>query len=301
MKLCWSAGSACVNGLELAYETAGPEHGDPLIMIMGLGGQLIHWPDALCEELADDGFRLIRFDNRDAGLSADADHGVPVQLSRDWLRARAGLASRANYTLHDMADDAIGILDALAIRKAHVVGVSMGGMIAQIVAARYPDRVRSLTSVMSTTNHPKLPSARFDVLWRMAGLGPKPTSREDVIRYSTAMLNRVGSPHFPTPADYRRQLVGRAYDRAFRPRGIARQTQAILATGSFEDLLPSIAAPTQIVHGLSDPLLRPACGRRSAQLIRTSRLELIDGMGHDFALPLMPRWSTLIGQNAARA
>jgi pimeloyl-ACP methyl ester carboxylesterase len=301
MKLCWSAGSACVNGLQLSWEQAGPEHGEPMLLVMGLGGQLIHWPDALCERLVANGFRVIRFDNRDAGLSSDADRGVPIRLPRDWLRSRFGLAADANYTLHDMAADTVGLLDALDIRRAHLVGVSMGGMISQIVAGRYPARVISLSSIMSSTNHPRLPSARFDVLWRMAGIGPRPRTREAVIRRSTALLRRVGSPAFPTPAEYRIKLAGRAYDRAFRPAATTRQAHGILATGSVESLLPQITAPTQVVHGLADPLLLPACGQRSAKLIRHSRLELIPGMGHDFALPLMPHWADLITANAARA
>jgi len=301
MNLCWSAGSACVNGLHLHWEQAGPQRGDPLLLIMGLGGQLIHWPEALCERLVAQGFRVIRFDNRDAGLSADSDRGLPTRIPQDWLRSRFGLPATANYTLHDMAADAGALLDTLDIATAHVVGVSMGGMISQILAATQPRRVRSLTSIMSTTNHPRLPQARLDVLWRMAGIGPRPKTREDVIRYSTAMLRRVGSPDYPTPTELRRQLVGRAYDRAFRPRGLVRQTHAILATGSFEALLPQITAPTQVIHGLADPLLRPACGRRSARLIRNAKLELIPGMGHDFAPALMPRWSDLIAANAARA
>jgi len=301
MKLCWTAGSACVNGLQLSWEEAGPARGDPLLLVMGLGGQLIHWPETLCTQLVAQGFRVIRYDNRDAGLSADGDRGLGVHIPRDWLRSRLGLPAHSNYNLHDMAGDAIGLLDVLGIERAHVVGASMGGMIAQIVAARHPQRVRSLTSIMSSTNHPKLPPARFDVLWRMAGLGPRPKTREQVIRRSTAMLRRVGSPGFPTPMEYRRQLAGRAYDRAFRPAGIARQTHAIVATGSFEPLLAQVRAPTQVIHGLADPLLRPACGQRSASLIRGARLELIPGMGHDFALPLMPRWGELIAANAARA
>ncbi len=301
MNLCWSAGSACVNGLQLQWEQAGPQHGEPLLLIMGLGGQLIHWPDALCRRLVEQGFRVIRFDNRDAGLSADGDRGLPTRIPQDWLRSRFGLPTTANYTLHDMAADAGALLDALGINKAHVVGVSMGGMISQILAATEPRRVRSLTSIMSTTNHPRLPQARLDVLWSMSGIGPRPKTREEVIRHSTAMLRRVGSPAYPTPTEVRQQLVGRAYDRAFRPRGLARQTHAILATGSFEALLPQITAPTQVIHGLADPLLRPACGRRSARLIRHAKLELIPGMGHDFAPALMPRWSELIAANAARA
>ena len=301
MELCWTAGSACVNGLQLAYEQTGPAHGEALLLVMGLGGQLIHWPDALCQRLVQQGFRLIRFDNRDAGLSADGDRGLQVHLARDFLLSRMGRRAASNYTLHALADDAAGLLDALEIRRAHWVGVSMGGMVSQIAAARFPQRVLSLTSIMSSTNHPKLPPARFDVLWRMSGIGPKPRTREQFIHRSTAMLRRVGSPGFPTPAEYRMSLAGRAYDRAFRPAGIVRQTHAVLATGSFEPLLENIRAPTQVVHGLADPLLRPACGQRSAQLIRHARLELIEGMGHDLAPALMPRWAELIGANAARA
>lgn len=301
MELCWTAGSACVNGLQISYEIAGPEHGEPLLLVMGLGGQLIHWPDALGFDLARRGFRVIRFDNRDAGLSGDGNRGVAVNIARTWLRTRLGLPTPANYRLHDLADDAIGLLDTLGIERAHWVGASMGGMVAQIAAGLQPRRVLSLTSIMSTTNNPKLPPARLDVLWRMAGLGPRPKTREQFIRRSTAMLRRLGSPGFPTPTEYRARLVGRAYDRAFRPAGVLRQTHAILATGSFEELLPRIAAPTQVIHGLADPLLRPVCGQRSARLIRSSRLELVEGMGHDFAPALMPRWAELISQNAARA
>ncbi|MGQ0698132.1 MAG: alpha/beta fold hydrolase [Panacagrimonas sp.] len=299
--MCWSAGSACVNGLQLHWEETGPAHGEPVLLVMGLGGQLIHWPDRLASALVWHGFRVIRFDNRDSGLSGDSDRGMRINIAREWLRSRFGLPVQANYTLHDMADDAIGLLDTLGIDKAHLVGASMGGMIAQIMAGAYPRRVRSLTSIMSSTNHPKLPPARFDVLLRMAGVGPRPKTREQVIERSTQMLRRVGSPGFPTPIEYRANLAGRAYDRAFRPAGHLRQTHAILATGSFEQLLPQIVAPTQIIHGLSDPLLRPACGQRSASLIRGSKLELIPGMGHDMAPSLMPRWAELVSANAARA
>ena len=297
----WSAGSACVNGLQMHWEETGPANGDPVLLVMGLGGQLIHWPDRLASALVWHGFRVIRYDNRDCGLSEDADRGIGFSVARDWLRTRFGLLAKSNYTLHDMATDSIGLLDVLGIRSAHFVGASMGGMIAQIAAGTHPKRVRSLTSIMSSTNCPTLPAARFDVLLRMAGFGSRPKTRQQVIDRSVQMLRRVGSPGFPTPIEYRRRLAGRAYDRAFRPLGHARQTHAILATGSFESLLPQIVAPTQIIHGLADPLLRPACGERSARLIRHSRLELIPGMGHDLAPSLMPRWAELVSNNAARA
>lgn len=301
MNLCWSAGSACVNGLQLSWEQAGPERGEPLLLVMGLGGQLIHWPEALCAELVRRGFRVIRFDNRDAGLSGEGDRGIEINLPRAFVNSRLGRPVKANYTLHDMAADAVGLLDSLDVRRANLVGVSMGGMISQIVASRYPTRVSSLTSIMSSTNDPSLPPARLDVLWKMSGIGPRPKTREAVIRRSTQMLQRVGSPAFPTPTEHRRQLIGRAYDRAFRPAGTLRQTHAILSSGSLDNLVANIRVPTQVVHGLADPLLRPACGRRSARLIRNSRLELIPGMGHDMPATLMPRWAELIAGNTARA
>ena len=301
MELCWSRGEACIGGVRLAWEQAGPERGEPLLLVMGLGGQLIHWPDALCGELVERGFRVVRFDNRDAGLSGDGDRGIEVNLPRAFIGSRLGLSPKANYTLHDMVGDTVGLLDALGIARTHLVGVSMGGMISQILASRFPRRVVSLTSIMSSTNDPRLPPARLDVLWQMSGIGRRVTTRDAVISRSTQMLQRVGSPAFPTPIEYRRQLAGRAYDRAFRPRGTMRQTQAILSTGSLDSLVSQIRVPTQVVHGLSDPLLRPACGKRSARLIRSARLELIPGMGHDMPPTLMPRWSELIAVNAARA
>ncbi|HKY89912.1 MAG TPA: alpha/beta fold hydrolase, partial [Nevskiaceae bacterium] len=209
MELCWSAGSACVNGLHISFEETGPASGEPLLLLMGLGGQLIHWPEALCTDLVKRGFRVIRFDNRDAGLSGDGDRGVPVNIARDWLASRFGARTASNYTLHDMAGDSLAVLDTLGIPHAHFVGASMGGMIAQIVAATRPQRVKSLTSIMSSTNHPRLPGARLDVLCRMAGLGPRPRTRDAVIRRSVQMLQRVGSPGFPTPTEYRTRLAGR--------------------------------------------------------------------------------------------
>lgn len=305
MEMCWSASSACVNGLQLAWEEAGPASGEPVLLLMGLGGQLIHWPEPFSRELVQRGFRVIRSDNRDAGLSSEADRGVRINLARDWLGLHFGRPAQApiqaNYTLHDMADDSVGLLDVLGIPRAHLVGASMGGMIAQIVAGRYPHRVKSLTSIMSSTNDRTLPAARFDVLLRMAGLGRRPRTRDEVIHRSIHMLRRVGSPAYPTPVEFRRRLVGRAYDRAFRPSGHARQMHAIIATGSIEPWLPKITAPTQVIHGLADPLLRPACGQRSASLIRSAKLELIPGMGHDFPHQLMPRWAELVSANAGRA
>lgn len=299
--LSWRPRNVTVNGVTLALEEAGANTGEPLLLIMGLGGQLIHWPDAFCADLVARGFRVIRFDNRDIGLSGDADNGVRIHLQRDFLRSRLGLNIDANYTLHDMASDSVALLDALKIKRAHLAGASMGGMIAQLIAARYPHRAASLTSIMSTTNSPRLPGPKLPVLLRMSGIGIRDRSRAAVIRRSARTFKIIGSPGYPTSDSVRLAIATRAYDRAFRPGGLLRQTHAILATGSFEALLPAIKVPTQIIHGLSDPLVRPLAGKRCAKLIAGARLELIPGMGHDFPAALLPRWAELISHNAARA
>ncbi|MGH8505256.1 MAG: alpha/beta fold hydrolase [Stenotrophobium sp.] len=300
LPLVWRASTVAVNGVTLALEEAGAATGEPLLLVMGLGGQLIHWPDAFCADLVARGFRVIRFDNRDIGLSGDANNGVRIHLQRDFLRARFGLNIHANYTLHDMTDDSVALMDTLKIKRVHLVGASMGGMIVQLIAARYPQRVASLTSIMSTTNSPHLPGPKLPVLLRISGIGIRDRSRAAVIRRSARTFQMIGSPGYPTPASVRLANATRAYDRAFRPGGLLRQTHAILATGSFEALLPSIKAPTQIIHGLSDPLVRPAAGKRCAKLIAGARLQLIPGMGHDFPEALLPHWAQLIADNAAR-
>lgn len=297
--LHWSRGTSRANGIDLAWEQCGPENGEPLLLVMGLGCQLIHWPDAFCFDLARRGFRVTRFDNRDIGLSSETKNGVRVNLQRDWFRAKLGLPIKANYTLHDMAADTVGLLDALGIRKTHITGVSMGGMISQIVSASYPDRIRSLTSIMSTTNSPRLPGPKLKVLLHMSQAGVS-HSRNDVVARSVKLFKMIGSPGWPTPDEQRREFAGRAFDRAYRPGGLLRQTHAIMATGSFEDLLPQIKAPTQVIHGFEDALVRVAGGKRSAKLIPGARLELIRGMGHDFPTGLTPRWADLIQANAAR-
>lgn len=297
--LQWQAGKSLANGVELAWEQCGPEHGEPLILIMGLGCQLIHWPDNFCANLVQRGFRVTRFDNRDIGLSGEAKRGVQVKLQKDFLRSKLGLRIQANYTLHDMAADTVSLMDALGLPSAHIAGVSMGGMIAQIVSARYPQRVRSLTSIMSTTNHPRLPGPTLPVLLHMSQSGVN-HEREAVIARNIKLFRMIGSPGYPTPEEQRRQMSGRAYDRAYRPGGLLRQTHAIMATGSFENLLPQIKAPTQVIHGTADNLVRPAGGKRSAQLIPGAKLELIEGMGHDFPEGLTPRWADLIQTNAGR-
>jgi len=300
-KLTWMHGEAHVGDIKLAYEVTGLQHSEPLILVMGLSAQLIHWPEPLCEMLVARGFRVIRFDNRDIGLSGSANRRVRFHLQKDMLRSKFGARLDANYTLLDMAGDVVGLMDALSIRKAHLVGASMGGMISQIVAGRFPDRVASLTSIMSSTNNPKLPMPRLPVLLRMAPPFGVRHDRASVIARTVELFELIGSPGFPTPRAERESMAAAAFDRAYRPAGMARQTHGILATGSFEDVLADVRAPTQVIHGLDDPLVRVEGGKRSAQLIRGARLELIKGMGHDFPAGLFAPWTDLIAANAARA
>jgi pimeloyl-ACP methyl ester carboxylesterase len=299
-KLTWMHGEALVGDIKIAYEVTGLQNSEPLILVMGLSGQLIHWPEPLCELLVARGFRVIRFDNRDIGLSGSGNRRVPFHLQKDMLRSKFGAKLEANYTLHEMAADVVGLMNALSIRKAHLVGASMGGMISQIVAGRFPDRVASLTSIMSSTNHPKLPLPKLPVLLRLAPPFGVKHDRASVIARTAELFELIGSPGFPTPRVEREAMAAAAFDRAYRPAGMARQTHGILATGSFEDVLADVRSPTQIIHGLDDPLVRVEGGKRSAQLIRGARLEIIRGMGHDFPAGLFAPWTELIAENAAR-
>ncbi|MFZ5724158.1 MAG: alpha/beta fold hydrolase [Pseudomonadota bacterium] len=297
----WQRGEVTANGIKLHYEIAGPANGEPLLLVMGLSAQLIHWPDAFCAQLVDQGFRVIRFDNRDIGLSGSGCSRIRIRLQRDMIRSKLGAKLDANYTLYDMAKDTVGLLDALGIPKAHFVGASMGGMISQIVAGTHPERVLSLTSIMSSTNSPKLPMPKFSVLLQMAPPFGVKHDRASVIARVVKLFSAIGSPAYPTPLAERERIAALAFDRAYRPAGMLRQTHGILATGSFEPVLANVKAPTQVIHGLDDPLVRPAGGQRTAQLIRGAKLELIKGMGHDFPVGLAPRWVGLIAANAGRA
>lgn len=296
-----SNGIAQANGLQLHWESSGADNSDVVVLIMGLGCQLIQWPDELCDALVERGFRVIRFDNRDIGLSSEADHGVEVSVRAAFLKTRLGLApGPANYHLTDMAADVVGLMDALDISAAHIVGASMGGMIAQLTASIYPDRVRTLTSIMSGTNHPRIRQTRLDLMWRLAS-GPPSLERQAIIERQIETFRLISSPKFPTPLDERRAFFERAFDRSFRPSGSRRQLHAIVTTASLEAWVRKIRVPTQIIHGTDDPLMRPVCGQRSAELIPDARLELIQGMGHDCPVALMPRWADLIAENAKRA
>jgi pimeloyl-ACP methyl ester carboxylesterase len=280
---------AKANGIELCYEIFGAEDAPPVLLIMGLGAQMIMWDDEFCRQLAGRGFRVIRFDNRDIGQSTKLSGGrrlTPAELLK--LRfLRIPVASE--YKLIDMAKDTVGLLDSLNIEAAHLVGASMGGMIAQEVAINYPRRVRTLTSIMSTTGNPRLPQpTREAALILMA---PPPTTRDEYIKRfaQTWKVLRVG--HFPQDEAKDRERAERSYARGLNPAGVGRQLRAVLASGSRKDRLRSLKVPTLVIHGAVDPLVPPAHGKDTTASIPGARLLMIDGMGH--ALPI-PMWRTII-------
>jgi len=274
------------NGIELEYETFGDSGADPLALIMGIGAQMILWPDAFCQLLADRGFYVIRFDNRDVGLSSKINGSRAGDVRKLLVRGLVGLPITAPYTLSDMADDVVGLLDGLDIDSAHILGASMGGMIGQTLALVPSSRVRSLTSLMSTAGR------RRDSLGSLKAIraltGPAPRSREQAVESAVDFYQVCGSPGFETDWDRVRDTAGRAYDRCFYPRGFVRQLAAIFATGSRYHALRFVRAPTTVIHGAVDPLIRPAAGRATARAIPGAKLRMIEGMGHDLPEAVWP-------------
>jgi pimeloyl-ACP methyl ester carboxylesterase len=285
------------NGISLEYETFGDRGAPPLVLIMGLGAQMVLWPDEFCQALAEAGHHVVRFDNRDVGLSTKLEQPRAPKLVRAALASRLGFKVRAPYTLDDMALDAVGLMDALELPRAHVVGASMGGMIAQILAAKHPQRVDSLTLVMSTSGNPRLPQARLDLQLRLVRR-PASGDREALVRHSMELWRLIGSPQYPPPDEVLRAKVERSYDRSSYRHGLARQTLAIIASGSRVPLLRRIEAPTLVIHGAEDPLVPVAAGHDLAQHIPGARLQVIPGMGHDLPAALLPTFTQLIVQHA---
>lgn len=283
-----------VGEVELAYEEFGDPAGETLLLVMGLGMQLTAWDERFCAGLVECGYRVIRFDNRDVGLSSKLRGKVNV------LAGMVGITGSALYDLGDMAADTAGLLDALEIEAAHLVGASMGAMISQTVAARYPGRVRSLCSIMAGTGRrtvstlPRL--GTIPVL-----LGSPPSRREDYIDRAVETFKLIGSPEYPPDEDRLRERAARAYDRCFHPAGTARQLMAVLASGNRTEELKRIGAPTIVVHGTDDPLVPVAAGRDVAEAIPTATFHPIEGMGHDLPEQLWPELIDLISANARAA
>ncbi|MBL8289543.1 MAG: alpha/beta fold hydrolase [Rubrivivax sp.] len=288
------------NGIEIELDDQGPAGGEPLLLIMGLGMQLIAWPDELVAALAARGFRVLRIDNRDAGLSTALDHlGVP---SVGWaaLRHALHLPVRAPYALADMAADTLGVLDALGLASVHVCGASMGGMVAQHLAARHPARVRSLTLMMTSTGARSLPQARLPV--RQALLSrPRSQSEADIVAHLERIVGVIGSPVFPPAPERLRERLLASVRRAWRPAGTMRQLVAIAADGDRSALVQGIRVPTRIIHGEADPLVPVAAGHDLAARVPGAEADFVAGMGHDLPLELLPRFAEGIALNARRA
>jgi pimeloyl-ACP methyl ester carboxylesterase len=284
------------NGIELEYEELG--EGEPLLLIMGLGAQLIHWPDGFCEQLAERGYRVIRFDNRDVGLSSKLDEVIP-DIRILMAKAMLGLPVRTPYSLVDMADDSAGLLDALGIDRAHVLGASMGGMIAQTMAIRHPERLHSLTSIMSHTGDKRFMLSSPRAIRTL--MGPAPHNRAEAMDRAVEFYQAVGSQGFELDVDSLRERAGRAYERCFYPRGFIRQLAAVMTSGSRSDALRYLRVPALVVHGTVDPLIRVAGGHATAAAIPGARLELVEGMGHDLPEGAWPQMLGAIDQHARSA
>ena len=283
-------------GIDIAYQRLGNSDAPVVLLIMGVAAQSIHWPDAFCHALVDRGLQVIRFDNRDIGLSTHLTDAPPPDLPA----ALAGDLSSVSYTLSDMAADAVGLLDALGFAQAHVVGASMGGAIAQTMAIEHPDRVRSLTSMMSTTGNMSVGQASPDAL-REVFSGPPANTRDEVIQQRLRASRAVGSPGYPSDEKEVAALAGRAYDRCHDPIGIARQAIATVASGDRTERLRHLDVPTLVIHGLADRMVDVSGGRATAEAIPGAELVLIEGLGHNLPPGLRSQLAERIAEFVWRA
>jgi pimeloyl-ACP methyl ester carboxylesterase len=280
--------------IRLCYETFGSENDPPMLLIMGLGGQMILWPDDFCARLADRGFYVVRFDNRDIGRSTRI-HGKPPSAAQ-LLRRKI---SPVLYDLGDMADDAAGLLSKLGLAPAHVVGVSMGGMIAQTLAARHPDAVRSLVSIMSMTGSRWAGQPALKIYPYL--LGAAPTEREAYIEHMSRMFAKIGSTGLPQDRALIRDTMARSYDRGHDPAGPGRQLGAIVASGDRTAECRTITAPTLVIHGSNDPMVSPSGGKATAKAIPGAQLMTVQGMGHDLPEAAWPQLIPAIADHARAA
>jgi pimeloyl-ACP methyl ester carboxylesterase len=276
--------TADANGIEIAFETVGDPVDPTVLLVMGLGSQLVHWDLEFCQAIADRGFHVVRYDNRDVGRSTRIDKPVDVFAVMGALGSDA--PPSVPYLLSDMAADAVGLLDHLGVDQAHLFGVSMGGMIAQTTATEHPGRVRTLTSVMSTTGDPDVGAPTGEAM--AALLSPPPQSRAEMQDATVRLSGVWGSPGLYDEERLRR-IAGEAWDRGYNPAGTARQLAAIFASGSRSAALAEISIPTLVIHGTADTLVQPSGGERTAEVIPDAKLLVIEGMGHDLAPPLWPQ------------
>jgi pimeloyl-ACP methyl ester carboxylesterase len=289
------------NGIQIEYALSGPDQGRPLLLIHGVGAQLVRWPDALCEDFAARGFRVIRFDNRDVGLSTHMHEAGRPDLSAILAAKQRGEVPALPYTLSDMAADTFGLLDALGIPAAHVVGVSLGGMIVQQMAIERPERILSMTIVMSQSGHPDLPPPDPAALATLAAPAPDPAlDREAYLAHSVALNKALGSPLYPTGEAELRRFAGLAADRAYDPAGSLRQMAAGRAAPDRSPVLARIDIPTLVIHGVDDALMPVAAGEQLARIIPGAWLLAIKGMSHDLPDQLGSLFAGAIAANADR-
>lgn len=287
-------------GIELFYEDHGDPAAEPILLVMGLGAQLVLWPDELVEDLVGRDFRVIRFDNRDIGLSQKLEGAKAPGLKWQVLRKAIGWPARVPYTLADMAADAAGLLDALEIERAHVVGASMGGMIAQLMAIHHARKLHSLTSIMSTTGNARIPPADKEAM--NALIAPLPSMEEEaLLAHGINVQEKIGSPGFPPDPDRRRERVLKSIRRSVYPPGLQRQLAAIIDDGDRRERLKSVDVPTLVLHGESDPLVKLEGGKDTAAAIPGAKLVTIPGWGHDLPLALVDRIAREIAEHAHNA
>lgn len=289
------------NGIELAYDEFGSPEGETVLLIAGLGTQRIRWTDSFCDLLADQGFRVIRFDNRDTGGSTSFQSYPPLNFAELAATLSAGKLPDLPYTLGDMAQDAIGLLDGLGIERAHLVGRSMGGMIAQLAAADYPDRVLSLVSIMSSSGNPDLPQTAPDVMAMMTRPAPNPFEEETgFLANSTAFAKRIAGTGYPFDEAAYRALIREEVRRAYDPGSTGRQIAAIALSGDRRSKLATIRVPALVVHGTDDPMFPPVCGEDTARAIPGAEWLLLEGMGHDLPTGLELTVAEAIARTAGR-
>jgi pimeloyl-ACP methyl ester carboxylesterase len=284
------------NRIDICYEAFGAADAEPMLLIMGLGAQMVLWDDAFCEQLAARGFRVIRFDNRDIGRSSKLSGGkrlTPFEL----LKLRLfHIPVAAPYKLHDMAKDTLALMDALGIHSAHLVGASMGGMIAQEVAISFPQAVRSLTSIRSTTGNPRVPPPSRQATAIL--MAPPPNTRDEFLARFAQIYKILRAGRFPQDEALDRSRAERIFARGLSPAGSARQLRAILASGSRKERLRSVRAPTLVIHGAADPLVHPMGGKDTAMSIPGAKLLMVEGMGHALAVELWPQIIDAIATHA---
>ncbi|MEL0631764.1 alpha/beta hydrolase [Pseudoalteromonas carrageenovora] len=288
-------------GIKLHYQDEGDKKSPVVILIMGLGAQMTVWPDTLYYGLVKKGFRVIRFDNRDTGFSTHLDYYTSPNLFKSWLSKRFPIRTKTPYLLDDMADDVLALMSALKIKKAHMVGASMGGMIAQLIAAQHKKKVISLSTIMSCSSLPRLSAKSIGVFIKLAKLQPKTCGREEAINYNIRLNQIIGSPAYPQTEDVLRHHATQIVDRAHNPNGYKRQLTAMAASKDRLHLIRKIKAPTLIIHGSDDVVIPLNASKKTAALIKKSKLKVVPGMGHNFAPELMPKMTKWLTKHIKKA